>query len=73
MGDLELGSYPRFPAASKTRGIARAIEVIEWAVAYAEARQAECEAADRPLTASVFKDQATHGRFFADLIRKELP
>lgn len=69
MADLKLGSHPRFPAGSKKRGIARAIEIVEWAAAFAEARGAECSAAGREMAAAVFKEQAAHSRFIVNLLK----
>ena len=55
---LQLGSDPRFPAASKKRGMARAIEIVEWMRDYAAARADECQASGHAITSSVFREQA---------------
>lgn len=69
--DLALGSEPRYPAGSKKRGMARAIEIVEWAARYAEAMAAECENGQRAIAASVFREQAAHSRFIVKLLRNE--
>lgn len=72
IGELKLGSSPRFPAASTKRGMARAIEIVQWMQAYHEARAAECLAAGRLLTAEVFKTGATYYSAVVDALRGEL-
>lgn len=71
MSDLVLGSHPRFPAGSKKRGMARAVEIVEWMRAYAQARERECVAAERPVVAEVFRHQALDYGAVADILRKE--
>lgn len=71
MSELALGSEPRYPAGSKKRGMARAIEIVEWAASFADARAAECEARQRRITASAFREQAAHSRFIVKLLRNE--
>lgn len=67
---LELGSHPRFPAASKKRGMARAIELVEWMKAYAQAREAECTPTHQ-LAASVFHNNVMVYDSVLDALRKE--
>jgi hypothetical protein len=68
---LVLGSHPRFPAASKKRGMARAIEIVAWMKDYADAREGECLAAGHLLTADVFRGQAHNYGCVLDALRGE--
>lgn len=67
---LELGSTPRFPAASKKRGMAKAIEVVEWMRDYADARAAECMPT-HPIAASVFRSNVIAYSAVIDVLKKE--
>lgn len=67
---LARGSHPRFPSASKKRGMARAIEVVEWMKAYAKAREAECTPTHQ-FAASVFRNNAMTYDAVLDVLKKE--
>lgn len=70
MPDLVLGSTPDAPV-SKKRGMARAIEVVQWMADFASEREQECLRAARPMTAEVFRTQALHYRSVVDVLKRE--
>lgn len=72
MAQLNIGSTPRFPSASKKRGMARAIEIVEWMKAYAEARNREARDADHFTLASVYAEQALVHDAVIRALRSEL-
>lgn len=63
---------PRFPAASKKRGMARAVEITEWLQAHAEALAADATARGNTIALEVFKQQAADYKFVAQTLKGEM-
>ena len=63
-----LGSHPQFPVSEK-RGMARAIECVEWLKAFAEARAEESDSA--PMLKEIWRGQAMSYETVLNTLRKE--
>lgn len=62
---------PEFPAGSKKRGMARAVEIVDWMVQHSESLEQECPPSS--VARDVLKTRASHFREVANVLRKECP